>query len=293
MCFVRCWCSLLQRIIFANTNPNRILGFWVLRRPRLRHLRWMRWPPENDGNWSLCLGSVGNGWGLKLGLVKWNAPSFSVSHIFWSFGILEKLGLVERKSLWEFAWKSRKSKAKLGIVSGHAEYSQCFLLRALELKRQWNCGNLPRIWLVCVLRSDPSSLVFKLVSFVSKFILVAFEQRDGIESSHGLPNQLGRVGALFILHFSITVVNYVGFSDFGIEHYVIHWFIALHFLWQDVATDVYCYCCRSCSDCIINHNQLGLYIRSHKSLKNGYILLNWFWEHPHSHGPAWIRNASL
>lgn len=58
--------------------------------------------------------------------------------------------------------------------------------------------------------------------FVWKFILVAFEQRDGIECSHGLPNQLGRVGALFILHLSITMVNYVGFSDFGIEHYVIH-----------------------------------------------------------------------
>jgi len=64
--------------------------------------------------------------------------------------------------------------------------------------------------------------VFKRVSFVWKFILVAFEQRDGIECSHGLPNQLGRVGALFILHLSIPMVNYVGFSDFGIEHYVIH-----------------------------------------------------------------------
>lgn len=45
----------------------------------------------------------------------------------------------------------------------------------------------------------------------SQFCLEVYEQRDGIECSHGLPNQLGRLGALFILHLSITMVNYVGF----------------------------------------------------------------------------------
>ncbi len=59
-------------------------------------------------------------------------PKFLRNILFESF---RQVGFWWR-GMWEYPCKIRKSKEKLRTVSGHAEYFQCFLLRALGLKMQ-------------------------------------------------------------------------------------------------------------------------------------------------------------